>query len=134
MKIIASFCFLFLSGFFSSVFAQNTALQESIKRGGEIYQDFCITCHMANGEGVSGSFPPLAKSDFLMKKRDESIRGIKYGMQGEIVVNGKKYNSIMANLGLLESEVADVMNYITNSWGNTNDKMVTEEEVSEIKK
>lgn len=134
MKIIASFCFLLLSGFFTSVFAQNTALQESIKRGGEIYQDFCITCHMANGEGVSGSFPPLAKSDFLMKKREESIRGIKYGMQGEIVVNGKKYNSIMANLGLLESEVADVMNYITNSWGNTNDKMVTEEEVSEIKK
>ena len=102
--------------------------------GQDIYQDFCVNCHMANGEGVVGSFPPLAKSDFLMEKRKESIKAIKYGMQGEIVVNGQTYNSVMANLGLLESEVADVMNYITNSWGNTNTNMVTEAEVAEIKK
>ncbi|MBU3822649.1 cytochrome c [Flavobacteriaceae bacterium XHP0103] len=134
MKIIASFCLLFLSGLFVSAFGQDKALEESIKRGSEIYQDFCITCHMVNGEGVAGSFPPLAKSDFLMKNREKSIRAIKYGMQGEIIVNGNTYNRIMANLGLLESEVADVMNYITNSWGNTNDKIVTEAEVLEIKK
>jgi transcriptional antiterminator len=40
----------------------------------------------------------------------------------------------MANLGLTDEEVAYVMNYITNSWGNKNDKLVTEKEVSEIKK
>ncbi|MDU8886537.1 cytochrome c [Yeosuana sp. MJ-SS3] len=89
---------------------------------------------MPNGEGVPDTFPPLAKSDFLMEKRIESIKSIKYGMQGEIVVNGKTYNSVMDNLGLLDSEIADVMNYITNTWGNTNDKMITEEEVSEIEK
>ena len=134
MKIIVSLCFGLISGAFVSAFGQNKALDESIKRGQDIYQDFCVNCHMANGEGVVGSFPPLAKSDFLMKNRKESIKAIKYGMQGEIVVNGQTYNSMMANLGLLESEVADVMNYITNSWGNTNTKMVTEAEVTEIKK
>ena len=134
MKLFFSLCLGLFSGFFTSAYSQNNELSESIKRGKDVYQDFCITCHMGNGEGIAGSFPPLAKSDFLMKKREESIRGIKYGMNGEIVVNGNKYNSIMSNLGLLESEVADVMNYITNSWGNTNDKMVTEAEVSEIKK
>ena len=40
----------------------------------------------------------------------------------------------MAALGLSDDEVADVMNYITNSWGNKNDKIVTIEEVSKVKK
>ena len=113
---------------------QQTPLEASIARGIDIYTDFCITCHMPNGQGVEAVYPPLAKSDFLMKNRNESIKGIKYGQQGEITVNGKTYNNIMAPLGLSNDEVADVMNYITNSWGNTNDDMVTEEEVSKIKK
>ena len=113
---------------------QQTPLEASIARGSDIYTDFCITCHMPNGQGVEAVYPPLAKSDFLMKNRNESIKGIKYGQQGEITVNGKTYNNIMAPLGLSNDEVADVMNYITNSWGNTNDDMVTEEEVSKIKK
>lgn len=113
---------------------QTDPLKESITRGSEIYTDFCITCHLPNGEGVENIYPPLAKSDFLMQKREESIRGIKYGQEGEIVVNGKTYNSNMAALGLSDDEVADVMNYVTNSWGNKNNKIVTEEEVSKIKK
>jgi mono/diheme cytochrome c family protein len=117
-----------------SCVSQNQDLKQSIERGSLIYQDFCVTCHMPNGEGVVNVYPPLAKSDFLIKHREESIRGIKYGQEGEIMVNGKTYNTPMAALGLSDDEVADVMNYITNSWGNKNDKMVTEEEVSKIKK
>ncbi len=115
-------------------YATQDPLEESIERGSEIYTDFCMSCHLPNGEGVENIYPPLAKSDYLMKKRTESIRGIKYGQQGEIVVNGKTYNGHMAALGLSDDEVADVMNYITNSWGNKNDKIVTEAEVSQVKK
>jgi mono/diheme cytochrome c family protein len=89
---------------------------------------------MTNGEGVEKTFPPLAKSDYLLKKRVESIRGIKYGQQGEIIVNGVTYNNTMATMGLYDDEIADVMNYILNSWGNKSDKMVTEKEVSAISK
>lgn len=113
---------------------QTDPLKKSIERGSEIYTDFCISCHLPNGNGVERIYPPLAKSDYLMKNREASIKGIKYGQEGEIIVNGKKYNSNMAALGLSDDEVADVMNYITNSWGNKNDKMVTEDEVSKIKK
>lgn len=115
-------------------FSQTNPLTSSINRGKAIYNDFCMTCHLPNGEGVANVYPPLAKSDYLMKNREASIRGIKYGQQGEIIVNGKKYNSVMAALGLSDDEVADVMNYITNSWGNKNTKMITESEVSKIKK
>ena len=103
-------------------------------RGSEIYADFCVTCHMEKGEGVENAFPPLAASDYLAKNREASIRGVKYGQQGEIVVNGVTYNSTMAPLGLEDEEVADVMNYIMNSWGNSNDVMVTLEEVEAIQK
>tara|TARA_R100000789_G_C2941947_1_gene132347 strand:- start:112 stop:540 length:429 start_codon:yes stop_codon:yes gene_type:complete len=113
---------------------QDKALQESIKRGKEVYTDMCVTCHLPNGEGVPKVYPPLAKSDYLMEKREASIRAIKYGIRGKIVVNDVQYRGIMANLGLYEDEVADVMNYITNSWGNENLKMITEEEVKKISK
>ena len=109
---------------------QDRELEESIKRGGEIYSDFCITCHMANGEGVEKTFPPLAKSDFLLNKREESIRGVKYGQQGYILVNGVAYNNVMPPMGLEDEEIADVMNYILNSWGNKSENIVTTEEVS----
>ncbi|MEY8848400.1 cytochrome c [Psychroserpens sp. XS_ASV72] len=108
-------------------------LVESIQRGSEIYSDLCVTCHLPNGKGVPNLFPPLAQSDYLMNNRIESIKAIKYGLNGEIVVNGKSYNSAMVAQGLSDTEVADVMNYISNSWGNENRSMVSEKEVSEIK-
>lgn len=113
---------------------QDKALVESMERGKDIYTDFCVQCHMENGEGVAGTFPPLAQSDYLIHKREESIRGIKYGQKGEIVVNGKTYNNIMAPMGLTDGEVADVMNYISHSWGNNAEVLTTPEEVAAIQK
>ncbi len=113
---------------------QTPELKESMARGALVYEDFCMNCHMPNGEGVPSSFPPLADSDYLMQKREESIKAVKYGLSGKITVNGKIYNSAMAPLGLSDDEVADVMNYILNSWGNDDGKMVTTSEVSEIQR
>ena len=87
---------------------------------------------MEKGEGVAHVFPPLAQSDYLLENREASIRGVKYGQQGEIIVNGITYNSAMADSGLEDEEIADVMNYILNSWGNSSDKIVTVEEVASV--
>lgn len=107
-------------------------LEESRDRGQIVYEDMCITCHLANGKGVTNVFPPLANSDYLRKNQIKSIKAVKNGMSGEIVVNGKTYNNMMAPLGLNNEEVADVMNYINNSWGNTIDNFITPEKVSEL--
>jgi len=112
---------------------QGDTLKQSIKRGADVYADFCVTCHLTTGKGVSGTFPPLAGSDYL-ENREATIKAIKYGQRGEITVNGETYNGFMARLGLEDDEVADVMNYITNSWGNKNEKIVTAEEVAAVKK
>jgi len=125
-------CFFAIISIIAMLFKQNDPLEESIKRGGDIYSEACITCHLPNGTGVSGIFPPLAKSDFLTNKREESIKAIKYGLKGEITVNNEVYNNNMTPYGLSDGEVADVMNYINNSWGNENGKIVTIEEVAAI--
>ena len=113
---------------------QSIALKESIKRGNAVYSDFCISCHLPNGEGIQNIYPPLANSDYLKSNRRASIKGLKYGLKGEITVNGLQYNKYMPPMGLSADEIADVMNFSNHSWGNTYGKIVTVKEVSEIKK
>ncbi|RFN57785.1 c-type cytochrome [Marixanthomonas ophiurae] len=108
--------------------------QSSKERGALIYTDFCMQCHLANGKGVPNTFPPLAGSNWLSDKRDESIHAVKFGQRGEIEVNGKKYDGVMVPMGLSDKEVADVLNYVMTSWGNTQEEPVTEEEVANIEK
>jgi len=109
-----------------------TPLKASITRGKEVYSDLCVTCHLPNGKGIAGTYPPLDGSNWLTEKREESIRGVKYGMKGPIEVNGEKYDNIMTPMGLSDQEVADAMNYVMNSWSNNIDDMVTVEEVAAI--
>ena len=119
---------------FLNYMQQEKPLKQSVLDGEEIYQDFCLQCHLDNGKGVENAFPPLAKSDYLQNNIEASIRGIKYGLRGEITVNGKIYNGVMVNQGLDEEEVADVMNYILNSWGNKARGQITIAQVLEVQK
>ncbi|GLB50326.1 cytochrome c family protein [Neptunitalea lumnitzerae] len=66
------------------------------------------------------------------EKRTASIQAIKDDLKGEIIVNGKTYLNMMMPMGLLDKEVADVMNYISNSWSNTNTNMVTVDDVVKV--
>mgnify|MGYP001424853967 FL=1 len=108
-------------------------IQESLLDGQEIYNDFCVQCHLEDGKGIKGIYPPLAKSDFL-KDINQTISSIKYGLKGPITVNGEKYNSIMVSQGLDDEEISDVVNYILNSWGNSTNELITEEIVTSIKR
>ena len=73
---------------------------------------------MDNGQGTEGVNPPLAKTTYL-KDIKRNIGYILNGQTGEITVNGKKYNAIMNPLNYLDDQqIADVLNYVRNSWGN----------------
>ena len=115
-----------------TVLFQGKPLQQSIEDGALIYQDFCLQCHQSKGQGVPGSFPPLAESDYLKNNLIQSIQGVKYGMRGPIVVNGIPYDKLMAPQGLDDEEVADVLNYINNSWRNNITNFITPNKVSEL--
>ena len=86
-------------------------------RGREIYVKNCFICHQLNGQGLPGSFPPLAASDFL-RDEERTIRALCEGLSGEITVQGRKYSGSMAPIVLDDAEVADVLTYVLNSWGN----------------
>ncbi len=131
MKIVLVVFALVITGIFLGL-QQDISFKESKARGAVIYQDFCVTCHLPTGEGVPEVYPPLANSDYLLANKTASIRGIKFGQRGPMVVNGITYDNTMMPLGLEEQEIADVMNYILTSWGNTTEKMVTPEEVAEV--
>lgn len=98
----------------------------SISRGQEVYVNNCQSCHMEKGEGIEGTFPPLAKADYLMKDPKRAINIILKGQNEEIKVNGKVYNMMMAEQSYLTDEqIADVVNYISNSWGNSYKTLIT---------
>lgn len=113
---------------------KSTELQESISRGASVYNIFCASCHLSEGEGIQGVFPPLKNSDWLTEKRKETIHAVKFGLKGPIEVNGVKYDNLMPNLGLSDQETSDVLNYIFYSWGNQVPEPVTLEEVQAIEK
>ncbi|MFQ3340631.1 MAG: mono/diheme cytochrome c family protein [Flavobacteriaceae bacterium] len=126
--------FLLITGIITSYLFQEKTKKESIKLGSEIYQDFCVQCHLSSGQGVAGVFPPLKGSDYLYENIDLSIAGIKHGLRGEIIVNGLEYDGVMAKQGLDDDEIADVMNYILNQWGNQTEVFITPQQVSKIPK
>lgn len=105
--------------FLLSSFMPEQNLNESIKRGKEVYTLFCQSCHMEDGKGMPEVNPPVAKADYLKKPAKTLIGVILNGQTGEVVVNGKKYNAIMPPQPYLtDVQIADVLNYIRNSWGN----------------
>jgi len=112
----------------------SAAERAQFERGRGVYMQTCFVCHQANGQGVPGQIPPLAKSDLLMADKAGAIRGVLQGRNGEVTVNGKKYNGIMIPFGQLKDEqVADVITYVRNNWGNSGEG-ATPQEVNAIRK
>ena len=94
------------------------------EKGKVVYNKICVACHQAEGQGIPNAFPPLAKSDYLNKDVKLAIKAVANGLSGEITVNGKKYNNAMPKPNLTDQEIADVLNYVYSSWGNSK-KVVT---------
>ncbi|MFN2426681.1 MAG: cytochrome c, partial [Candidatus Binatia bacterium] len=82
--------------------------------------------------GLPGIFPPLAGSDYMLADRDRAIRIVIEGLQGEIEVNGKKYNQVMTPQNLTDEEIASVLTFVMNSWGNEG-RMIVPEEVAKVR-
>ncbi|MBN8538599.1 MAG: nitrite reductase, copper-containing [Deltaproteobacteria bacterium] len=107
-------------------------IEDRIKMGKNVYTQNCAACHQPDGKGVPGAFPPLAGSDYLKNDVKKIISAVKNGLSGPIKVNGEKYDGVMPSLGLSDEDVANVLTYVYNSWGNSK-KAVTPKQVSSVK-
>ncbi len=87
-------------------------------QGRKIYAAYCANCHQQNGEGLASLYPPLAASDYLLENLPRAACIIRNGQSKEIQVNGVTYNQMMPGNPVSNLEIAEVLTYIGNSWGN----------------
>lgn len=90
------------------------------KLGKRVYTTNCASCHTPTGLGVAGTYPPLAGSPWVTEKPYHLVSLVLHGLQGEIVVNGNKYNGAMPAWGkqLSDKQMAAVLTYVRSEWGN----------------
>ncbi len=107
----------------------DTKAELDLSAGKKVFDDNCKVCHQENGEGVAGTFPPLANSDYMLADKMRAVKQAIYGSKEPITVNGVEYpGKVMTVIELTDEQVRDVVNYILNSWGN-NGGTVTLEDV-----
>ncbi len=106
--------------------------EQRITAGKALYNTTCFACHQANGLGLPKVFPPLAKSDYMLEDINRAISGVLFGQTGPMKVNGETYNSVMTPQTLNDDEIASVMTFVLNSWGNEH-PMITPQKVAEVR-
>ncbi len=100
---------------------------KGFKRGKILYDAYCSDCHMNDGSGLEGLFPPIDNSDYLKTHKLDLACIIHYGLEGKIKVNGKEYSQKMNGFPkITESDIANIVNYI-------NYKFLGDEEYVNIK-
>jgi nitrite reductase (NO-forming)/hydroxylamine reductase len=104
-----------------------------LAEGAKVFETYCQACHQANGQGLPGAFPPLAKSDYLLADPKRGIAAVLSGLSGPITVNGQKFDSVMPHLNYLsDQQIADALTYVLNSWGNDGGVIVPDQ-VTEVR-
>lgn len=103
-------------------------VQDQVNAGGQLFAGTCSVCHQANGTGLPGVFPPLAQSDYLNADPQRSIGVLLRGLSGKVTVNGKEFDSVMPAMNQLnDDEVANILTYTLNSWGNKGGRVLASE-------
>lgn len=103
-------------------------LTAGMEAGKVVYEQYCMTCHQANGKGVSGLNPPLAGTDYVTGDKRRLIDIILQGSNVGLEVNGMVYSNAMPAHSFLDDQaIADVLSYIRNSFGNQADTVSMEE-------
>lgn len=99
--------------------AGNDADKASLERGKIAYEQYCLACHQADGSGVPHLNPPLIKTKWTMGDKKTIINVVLKGLDEEIEVDGDIYHNVMPSMShLSDQEIADVLTYVRNNFGN----------------
>ncbi len=108
--------------------AKDWSYDELYERGKGVYTKYCAQCHQPNGMGVPGAFPAL-KGTPMTTKKDQLLQHV------DVVVNGKKGTAMQAfGPQLNEADLAAVITYERNAWGNDTKQMVKPVDILQYKK
>ena len=110
-------------------------VEQQVKAGAALFNGTCSVCHQASGQGIENVFPPLAGSDLLAKTPKRAVVIALNGLTGPVVVNGKTYNSVMPPMSQLnDDEIANILTFVTHSWGNSGIEPYSAAEVAVARK
>ncbi len=103
--------------------AEVSAGPDPLVLGKRLYTQNCMACHMESGMGLAPVFPPLAGSEWVLGSEQRPIRIVMFGLGGEIQVKGAIFNGVMPSfgptgLGWSDTELASVLTYVRQEWGN----------------
>lgn len=116
MKRITS---ISIAAIFIFFVAAQDSFTASKQRGKKVYDLYCMACHMADGGGVQRMNPPLTKTSYVLGDKKTLINIVLKGMDEPIEINGETYTNVMAPHDFLkDQEIADVLTYVRNSFGN----------------
>ena len=103
----------------ASLASGTLTVQDQVHAGEALFAGTCSVCHQANGAGLAGVFPPLAKSDYLGTDTKRAVDVVLRGLAGKVRVNGSDYDSVMPPMNQLNDDaIANILTYVLNSWGN----------------
>jgi mono/diheme cytochrome c family protein len=114
------------------------AAVDPIAEGKKLYAANCVACHQTQGQGVPGTFPPLAGSEWVVGSEERVVRILLHGLSGPVTVAGAQYNGAMPAFGQgsgynwSDEKVSHVLTFIRQSWGNSA-PAITPERVTEIR-
>jgi len=95
------------------------AMAASLTRGAVVYKNVCATCHQADGGGVPNMNPPLSKTTYVLGDKTRLAHIVLAGLAEPIEINGDDYKQHMpAQAYLTDQQVADVLTYVRNNFGN----------------
>jgi mono/diheme cytochrome c family protein len=115
---------------------QPGGMKAAMARGKTVYETTCLPCHQADGTGVPRMNPPLVKTKWVLGDKKQLARIVLKGLKGgEIEIDGDTFHNPMPPQETLlnDQQIADVLTYIRNSFGNKA-SMVTAAEVKAVRK
>jgi uncharacterized protein len=109
-------------------------LPEHLVEGRNLYMKACIECHQADGNGVPGTFPPLAGSEWVAGDSKTLLRILLGGLYGPITVKGVDYNSVMpGHSHVPDEEIAAIASYVRFAHAGKREKSIAPAEVKALR-
>lgn len=97
----------------------SSSLKSTMQRGELVYKSVCLTCHQADGGGVPRMNPPLIKTKWVLGDKTKLITLMLKGMNEPIEIEDEEYHNPMPpHTELNDQQIADVLTFVRNSFGN----------------
>ncbi len=133
LKVISGISLILAVLFFSCQTEKELEFSRYYTAGSVIYQNKCQNCHGINGQGLLALMPPLTDSIYLKTNKGNLACYIKFGIKGKVTIGTKQFEDTMPANDFAPIDIAEVLTYVTNSFGNKMGTITSERVADDLK-